>query len=240
MALKNAKIITITSVKGGVGKSTLTLSLASEIASQKKKVLIADFDLYTGGIAMLLKVDNASNIFNFAADLMSNTFNGVNKYIKNYNEFIDILPAPVDPRSISKIDVKYIEILIKKLIHIYDVILIDTNHVVDTVKLVSMDLSDYIVYVMTNDVVNMRNMKTMMSIYKDMEKTNYKIVLNSALSVNGYNKYDVRNVIGTEVDYLLPRKDYNRYIQKNVLEGSLPDASRQDKIIKIMVDDLLN
>lgn len=240
MALKNAKIITITSVKGGVGKSTLTLSLASEIASQKKKVLIADFDLYTGGIAMLLKVDNASNIFNFAADLMSNTFNSVNKYIKNYNEFIDILPAPVDPRSISKIDVKYIEILIKKLIHIYDVILIDTNHVVDTVKLVSMDLSDYIVYVMTNDVVNMRNMKTMMSIYKDMEKTNYKIVLNSALSVNGYNKYDVRNVIGTEVDYLLPRKDYNRYIQKNVLEGSLPDASRQDKIIKIMVDDLLN
>lgn len=240
MALKNAKIITVTSVKGGTGKSNLVLTLASEFASRGKKVLIADFDLYTGAIAMLLKVDNSGNIFNFAADLMSNTFDDARDYIKKYNELVDVLPAPRDPRSISKIDVKYIDLLIKKLIHLYDIILIDTNHMVDAVKLVSMDLSNQILYVMTNDIVNMRNMKTMVSIYKDMDKDNFSIILNSALGNLSYNKYDVRNVIGTDVDYVLPKRTYNRNIQKNILEGLLPEATKNDEVIKKIVDDLLN
>ncbi len=240
MALKNAKIITVTSVKGGTGKSTLLLTLASEFASRKKKVLIADFDLYTGAMAMLLKVDNSANIFNFAADLMANTFGDAKDYIKEYNEFIDVLPAPRDPRSISKIDVKYIDLLIKKLIHLYDIILIDTNHAVDAVKLVSMDMSDQIVYVMINDIVNMRNMKTMVSIYKDMGKDNFSVVLNNALSHFSYNKHDVRNVIGADVDYVLSKKSYSRSIQKDILEGLLPNASKNEEVIKKMADDLLS
>ena len=144
----------------------------------------------------------------------------------------------------AKINLEYYEnisyLLIKKLIHLYDIILIDTNHMVDAVKLVSMDLSNQILYVMTNDIVNMRNMKTMVSIYKDMDKDNFSIILNSALGNLSYNKYDVRNVIGTDVDYVLPKRTYNRNIQKNILEGLLPEATKNDEVIKKIVDDLLN
>ena len=72
----------------------------------------------------------------------------------------------------------------------------------------------------------------MVSIYKDMEKSNFKIVLNSALSNFSYNKYDVRNVIGTDVDYVLPKRTFNRNIQKNILDGVLPDATKNDIVIK--------
>lgn len=240
MALKNAKIITVTSVKGGTGKTNLVLNLASEFASRNKKILIADLDLYTGAIAMMLKVENSGNIFNFAADLMTNTFEDTSTYIKKYNEYIDVLPAPQDPRSVGKIEVKYIDILLKKLVHMYDIILIDTNHTVDAVKLVSMDLSHQIIYVMTNDIIDMKNMKTMVSIYKDMEKDNFKVILNSALSNYSYNKYDVRNVIGTDVDYVLPKRFYNRSLPKQVLEGDLLNIAKKDQVIIKMADDLLN
>ena len=237
MALKNAKIITVTSVKGGTGKSTILLNIAGELKTRNKKVLIMDLDLYTGCIATMLKVDAGVNIFNFVADLMSNTYKQVEDYIKKYDENIDVLPAPRDPRSVGKIDVKYIDLIIKKLIHLYDYILIDTNHTTDLVKLISMDLSEYILYVMTGDIMDIKNMKTMISIFKDMEKTNYKIILNTPISISSYNKYDIRSIIGVDPDYVIPKKLYNKTIEKQIIDGKIPVIDNKIIIPKI-VDDL--
>ncbi len=239
MALKNAKIITVTSVKGGVGKTNVVLNLAGAFANQHKKVLVVDLDLYTGSLALLFKVADQPNIFNFAADLMVNKFKQTSDYIKKYNDYIDILPAPRDPRNVNKIDIKYIDLLIKKLIHIYDVILIDTNHLADTVKLISLDLSDNIIYVMTNDLCDLKNMKTMISIYEDMENTKYKLILNEALSHENYNHYDVRNVIGVDIDYILPHSSYQRNFGKNILNGSVNYFEKINPIFNQIANDLL-
>lgn len=237
MALKNAKIITVTSVKGGVGKTSVVLNLAHAFAYNKQKTLVIDLDLYTGSLAMLFGVADQPNIFNFATDLMVNKFKQTSDYIKKYNDYIDVLPALRDPRNVSKIDAKYIDLLIKKLVHIYDVILIDTNHITDTVKLISMDLSNTIIYVMTNDISDLRNMKTMISIYEDMEIDKYKIILNEVLSHENYNRYDVRNVIGTDVDYILPHSLYQRNYQKNILNQNYFD--KLNPIFKEIVSDLV-
>ena len=45
------KVVTVSSVKGGVGKTTLAANLAGLYFLLKKKVLIIDLDLYAGGIA---------------------------------------------------------------------------------------------------------------------------------------------------------------------------------------------
>ena len=57
MAIPKAKIITIASVKGGTGKTTTVLNLAGTYSIMKKKTLILDFDLYSGGIALSLNID---------------------------------------------------------------------------------------------------------------------------------------------------------------------------------------
>ena len=51
MAIKKAKIITIASVKGGTGKTTIALNLAGTYSLLNKKTLILDFDLYSGVFA---------------------------------------------------------------------------------------------------------------------------------------------------------------------------------------------
>ena len=49
--------ICITSAKGGVGKTITTLNLAGLYEQLGKKVLIIDFDLASGGIAVALNID---------------------------------------------------------------------------------------------------------------------------------------------------------------------------------------
>lgn len=56
--MNNGKIISISSVKGGVGKSTITTMLAGLYFQMKKKVLIIDMDLYSGSIGVLLDIQN--------------------------------------------------------------------------------------------------------------------------------------------------------------------------------------
>ena len=85
MKKEAAKIITIFSCKGGVGKTTLTLNLAGIYSLMDKKVLIMDLDLNSGGIALSLNVNCDKTIFNLVEDISNNRYDNINSYISKYN-----------------------------------------------------------------------------------------------------------------------------------------------------------
>ena len=74
MKSKKGKILTITSTKGGVGKTITTLNLAGIYSLLDYKVLIVDLDLYGGAIATFLGSDNDKTIFNLVEDLTNNRY----------------------------------------------------------------------------------------------------------------------------------------------------------------------
>ena len=74
MALNKAKVYTVTSVKGGVGKTTTLLNLAGVCANLGKKVLIIDLDLYSGDIASILNINYNNDIYNLFEDINNNKF----------------------------------------------------------------------------------------------------------------------------------------------------------------------
>ncbi len=223
MAVHKGKTITVTSVKGGVGKTTTTLNLAGTFSLMNKKVLIIDLDLYSGSIAASLDIPIDTDIYKFIDDLNNNRFDKIEDYISKYNEFIDVIPAPKDPRFANKINSKYLNVVISRASTKYDVILIDTNHILNEINLVTLDASDEILYVISNDPIDLKSMKSMVSIFKDMEKTNYKIVLNNAKDRlrNYFDKHDIKNIIKDSVDYIIPSEFYNRNFDKYILDGEI-------------------
>ena len=223
MAIQKAKIITIASVKGGTGKTTTALNLAGTYCLLNKKTLILDFDLYSGGIALSLNVDINSDLYKLAYDMSTNEYKNIEDYILKYNENIDIIPAPKDPRYASKIETKYISLIIKKVRPKYDVIIADTNHYLDATNLILFDKSDTIMYVTNNSPVDLKNLKSMIAIHKDMEKENYIVVLNeSNTKLNEmFNNYDIKNIIKNDINYIIPANFYNKNINKFVLNGKI-------------------
>ncbi len=222
MALNNAKIITVTSVKGGTGKSTTVLNLAGILSDMGKKTIIIDLDLYSGVIAASLNLNNTSDIYTLCEDFINNRFDSFSDYVVSYNEHIDVLPAPIDPRSATKIKTKYISMILARLKLQYEVILIDTSHILSEINLVTLDASDEILYVITNDLMDLKNMKTMCSIHKNMDAHNYKIILNEARPNNtSYSLSEVKNILSESSIYEIPKSFYNKSIEKYIYNGEI-------------------
>jgi len=223
MALNKAKVFTITSVKGGVGKTTTVLNLAGIYSRMNKKVLIIDLDLYSGDIAATLNLNYNNDIYNLFEEINNKKFNSFDDYVTSYNEYIKVLAAPKDPRFGRKIDSKILNLILYKASMKFDVILIDTNHILTDINLVALDASDQILYLINNDSMNLKNMKTMVSILNNMDKSNYRIILNESNNKGKtyYNKYDIKNIINKNVNYIIPSSFYIKNIDKYIIEGKI-------------------
>lgn len=223
MALNKAKIFTITSVKGGVGKTTTVLNLAGIYSRLGKRVLILDLDFYSGDVASILNINVNGDIYKLYEDLSNNKFTNLDDYVSKYNDNIKVLASPKDPRFGRKIEGKILDLILYKASMKYDVILIDTNHILTDINLFALDSSDQILYVINNDSMNLKNMKTMVSILNEMNKENYKIILNDSniKGKNYYNKYDIKNIINKNVNYIIPSSFYIKNIDKYIIEGKI-------------------
>ena len=151
MKSAKGKIVTVTSTKGGVGKTIALLNLAGTYEKLGLKTLVIDLDLYGGAVATYLNSNNDKTIFNLVEDLTNNRYEKIEDYLFSYSDKIDIIAAPKDPRMAGKIDSKYIPLILRNVIYKYNVILIDTSHTLDEINVVTLDNSDSILYVFTND-----------------------------------------------------------------------------------------
>ena len=237
---QNGKIITISSVKGGVGKTTLTLNLAGLYFLMKRRVLIIDLDLYGGGIATCLNVKNKKDIYMLVDNLSNNNQVLLSDFVVKYNNGIDVLASPKDPRDVSKIESKYISKIFDIAKHEYDVILVDTTHTLDEVCLLAMDASYNIALVITNDLVDLKNARSLLNIFNEMEKTNYKIVLNNSRDTGRdyISLFDIRTMIKANVDFTISRSFYIKNIDKYVLNGEILTLNR--RINRFNANDIRN
>lgn len=227
----NPKIVAITSVKGGTGKTVTVLNLAGIYASMGKKVLILDADLYSSAISLMLNLAPTNDIYTLVEDLNNNRFDKIEDYVTKYNDQIDIIAGPKDIRMSSRINSRYIPVILTKAVNKYDVILIDTNHFMNDINLTILENSDKILYVITNDAIDLKNMRSMISIYKDMERNNYAILLNEAINKNAYSRYDINKFLKRDVDFYISSKFNIKNIDSYILEGKILTL---DKKIKSM------
>lgn len=223
MKNQKGKTITVTSSKGGVGKTIFLLNLAGIFAKMEKKVLIVDCDFMGGAIALNLDITTPKTIFHIFEDLVNHRYQNYESYITPYHKNIDIIGTCKDPRQALKIDTEYIVSFLEEMKNYYDIILIDTTHGLTKDNILLLDKTDIILYMMTNDFMDMKNTKSFMDIMKKVDKDNMKVILNHSrdMGLNYFSKYDIRSVIGRNIDYSLDASLYIKNITSFLLEGEI-------------------
>lgn len=220
---KKGKIITVTSAKGWVGKTIFLLNLAGIFSRMKQKVLIVDCDLVGGAVALDLNLNPIKNIFHISDDIFNNRYQNYTDYLTSYQDNIDIVASCKDPKQALKIDMNYIMMFLKQVKNEYDIILVDTTHGFTKENINILDKSDIILYMMTNDIMDIKNTKSYMEVMNDIEMDHIKIILNNSrdINLNYFSKYDIRSMIGRNIDYSLDRSLYIKNITSFLIEGEI-------------------
>ena len=247
MALDRAKILCLFGVKGGIGKSIISMSLAGVASNKHIKTLIIDMDIYGGSIALALNKKQEKTIYNFVDDYNNNRYKDIKDYITNYNEYIDFIASPIDPRKSNKIDSEYLEILLDKSKFNYDLIILDTNHILNEINLSILDKSDEILLMISNDSFDIKNMRTLISIFKDLEKDNYKVLLNESIynERSYFSIYDIKDIIKNNIDYVISNKFYIKNIDGYIMNGDIITLNKKYvgtkdyKVLDSIIEDAL-
>ena len=243
--MARGKIVCFYGGKGGVGKTTTLLSLAGTLSKLNKKVLIVDLDLTNGAIAISINREAYKTIFNFVEDYINNKYNDLDKYITKYDENISFVASPKDPRYASRIDVKYIDILLEKSVYNHDVVLIDTPSILNEISVYSLDKSDVVYLLTTNDCVSLKNIKNIVNLFIENNLDKYKIILNNSFIPNKdyFSNYDIKNIIGHNVDYVISSSFHVNNLDELVVNGEIITYKyskfKDEKIFKLIANEII-
>lgn len=123
-ARQKTLIVSLTSGKGGVGKTFITINLAATLARQGKKVLVVDCDLGLANIDIMLGINPARTL----KDVVFGELH-LRDVIMPVAGGFDLIPASSGIREMAQLLFEKIQTIKDMLLEIegYDVILLDTG-----------------------------------------------------------------------------------------------------------------
>lgn len=122
--MRNAKSISITSGKGGVGKSTLISNLAQELSIKGKRVLLFDGDIGLGNLHVLFGINSCKSIINVIRGEIS-----PDEVISTVIPGVDLIPGGnglIEANHLNSYEKRNLLDVIDGLSQRYDYLLVDT------------------------------------------------------------------------------------------------------------------
>lgn len=215
---KRAKIFSIVNQKGGVGKTTTVVNLATSFAAAKKKTLVIDFD----------PQGNASTGFGiFQAQRQKTIYGAIagedairdviiphkmpNLHI--ITSTVDLSACEVELASLDKREYR-LKQLIKDVIHDYDCILIDCPPSLGLLTINSLVASDFVLIPMQCEFFALEGLSHLLTTL-DLIKEN----LNHHLKISGIilTMHDRRNKLTEQVEI-----DVRSFLEDKVFKNSIP------------------
>ena len=170
-------IFSVTSGKGGVGKSFITTNLATTLAQQGKKVLVADCDLGLANIDIMLGINPTLTL----KDVVFGKLHLKDVIIPTKGGF-DLIPASSGVREMAQLLYEKIQTIKDMLLEIeeYDVILLDTGAGISEVVLQFNLLADQNIIVINRELTSLTDAYAMVKVmYQVFGRQSFSIITNN-------------------------------------------------------------
>ena len=193
-------IVSFMSIKGGTGKTNITICLSRFIASAGKKVLLIDSDLNDSLSNHFLDEERQKKTkqLNIASALSDEKNNLCDYAIPTITPGIDLIastPYLSDLRTLSE---KRLKRMIHTLYGVYDILIIDCPPTYDNIVLNAANAADYNITPVLKDLFSYNAATFLSSVLpRDVENLKGWFVL-----INGYDKRFEEAKSGRQNDYL--------------------------------------
>lgn len=202
----STKIITVTSGKGGVGKSNFVVNLAIVLQNKGKKVLIFDADLGMGNDDVLMGIYPKHNIFDIIFTDLE-----IKDIIVEGTNGVSLIPAGSALSKAQDLEESERKMFLEKLetLDEYDYIIMDTGAGVNKDVLSFIAASEDLIIIITPEPTSLTDGYSLIKATDHYKlKTSAKIIVNKAFTKEDgqetYNKFNraVSKFLKIKIEYL--------------------------------------
>lgn len=210
-AAPSSRVIAVTSGKGGVGKTSVSVNLAIELTKKGKKVVILDADFGLANVEVMLGIRPMYNLL----DLINND-KTIEEIITNGPNDIGFISGGSGVLDLAELDKNNIKLLITKLVQLddmYDVVIIDTGAGITDSVMEFVLASPEVLLVVTPEPTSITDAYSLLKILRRKEEFNpmYKSIGVVANRVENYKDGDdifnklkivASKYLNTKLDYM--------------------------------------
>lgn len=182
----NGKIITVYSPKGGTGCTTIAVNLAIALNNEDTRAVLVDANLQFGDVSVFVNEQGKNTILELAPridDLEPDVVEEI--LVKHEASGVRILGAPQRPEMAEKVSADQFGKVLKMLQRMYSYVVVDTSPILSDVILSTIDTTDIILLVTTQEIPAIKNARLFLDLLHTMGISKERIVF-------AMNRYDKR------------------------------------------------
>jgi pilus assembly protein CpaE len=153
----SGRVVMVYSPKGGTGVTTIAVNLAIALNNEETRVALIDGNLQYGDVAIFLNEQGKNSIVDLAPRAEELDFEVVEGVMIKHSTGLRILAAPPRPEYAEKVHGEQFGKLVQYLRRMYAYVVIDATPLLNDITLATLDQTDLIVLVATQDIPSIKN-----------------------------------------------------------------------------------
>ena len=212
VSISGAVTIGFYGVKSGIGRTTIAVNTAVEIAKRNKSVVIIDLDAEFGNVANYMDISPKKTITDIIQDFGDPSINDLESYMTIHSSGVRMIPAPKSPEYAEVVNADKATLIVNLLKKYYDYIIINLpaglrDFHTDMFKIINR------IYLTTNMAISsLKNSKNAISILNMLqEKHKINIIVSRFSKFDVVTLKDIHNITGCRIVGYIP-SDYKMIV----------------------------
>jgi len=207
---RKGKIITVTSNKGGSGKTTISLCTAMYFSCEKnKKTLFLELDSSPGDFTVLFETDPENSI-----EIALKFPYKLSTYVKKINDNLDVIKGFSSPLTAEEVKTDEIINLLDTALRKYEIIVIDTQNVLNGLIIDVLKITDYIFLISELEIESLYRNLEFLNLLKNkflFQNDNFYFLINKKKLKDIFKVLDISKIIPLPIlGFICFEKNFNK------------------------------